>query len=242
MGKDYTIHYNTSNISFIKMYKELKELGIDNNKFFLKLYDEDLKDVEIYDPKTLEVNEFDEVTRGKIINEITKNPWYFLREVAKVPVPGGEVKYRLQRGNLALSWAMFMNLNTFLVLPRQNFKTISTIINYIWIFYYGTENSEISFGNKKLGDSKLNIKRFGDIAEILPSWIIPQHDDDKDNVTELYSASTKNRIEALPSARTTEAADKLGRGLTNPLLWFDEFAFLNYNKIIYDSAAPKLVG
>ena len=45
-------------------------------------------------------------------------------------------------------------------------------------------------------------------------------------------------ITTLPGARTPSLADGAGRGATVPLLYFDEFAFLPYNSIVYAAAAP----
>ena len=41
--------WNTRNTSFIELHKDLKALGIENNKFFLALYDKKLEDVDPYD-------------------------------------------------------------------------------------------------------------------------------------------------------------------------------------------------
>ena len=43
------IHYNTKNVSFLKVAKILKDKGIKNYAFFLVLYDESLADVDPYD-------------------------------------------------------------------------------------------------------------------------------------------------------------------------------------------------
>ena len=40
--------------------------------------------------------------------------------------------------------------------------------------------------------------------------------------------------------RDEKSADKLGRGLNIPCVWFDEFAFLNLNKTTYMAARPAL--
>jgi hypothetical protein len=232
---DFIIDYGTKNSSFIKMYKVLKDMGIKNNKFFLKLYDPTLRGVDPYSPK-LTVEQ-----QARIYTEIEKNKWYYLREVVRVPVPGGWVPYELNRGNLALSWCKSMNLNLFLLMPRQNGKTIGAICDDTWVYNFGTTNTNMLYGNKELNDSKLNLKRFKDITDALPVWlkaIIIDERRDTNNETEIRSNRNNNTIKAMSSAKDPVAADKLGRGSTTPLLYWDEFAFLRFNKIIYESASP----
>ena len=43
------IHYNTKNVSFLKVAKILKDKGIKNYAFFLVLYDDSLADVDPYE-------------------------------------------------------------------------------------------------------------------------------------------------------------------------------------------------
>ena len=47
-----------------------------------------------------------------------------------------------------------------------------------------------------------------------------------------------NKITTAPSARNKVAANSLGRGCTIPFIYFDEYAFIPYNYIIYQSAIP----
>jgi hypothetical protein len=236
--QNFTIDYSTKNSSFIKMYKVLKEMGIENNKFFLKLYDPSLMGVDPHDEKKLTKEQ-----KARIIVEISKNKWYYFREVVRIPVPGGKIPYELNRGNLALSWCKSMNLNLILLLPRQNGKTIGAITDDTWTYHFGTENTDILYGNKELKDSTLNLKRFKDIIDSLPQFIkdaILNLGFDTDNQTEKKSHLRNNSLKALSSPRDAASADKLGRGTTTPLIYWDEFAFLKYNDIVYGSASPAL--
>lgn len=51
---------------------------------------------------------------------------------------------------------------------------------------------------------------------------------------------SKNHIDAKPAPISFKQADKLGRGLTMPLSWYDEYAFLKYNDVIYKASAFAL--
>ena len=227
--------FETSNISFLKMHKILKDLGITGkgNKFFLKLYDKDLIGVDPYD-ETLSLE-----MQTKIALEVEKNFWYFIREIVLVPVAGGLKKFEIHRGNLAMLWCLMKNLNSYLELPRQNYKTQSAVAFYLHAYDFRTVNSEFAFLNKFYGDSKNNLKRLKDMRETLP-WYLQMEDlsKDKNNLTYIESKETKNTIIAKPTAIDETAADLLGRGCTQPLQWYDEFAFLKYNDIIFASATP----
>lgn len=228
--------YNTSNVSFLKMFKELKDMGIQNNKFFLALYDSKLLDVDPHDPNlSLEM-------QVRILKECRINVWYYLREVIRIPVPGGHTPYLLHRGNLAQTFCMNLNLNIIEILPRQHGKTIGAVSYYSWVYNYSTKNSNIVFSNKELGDSQLNIKRLTDIMELLPEYLKPHLNSkvDTNNVNLIRCIENNNTIKALSTAKDKPNADKLGRGLTIPVCWFDEFAFLKFNDTIYESASPAL--
>jgi len=226
----------TKNTSFLRMHEYLKNKGIKNNKFFLVLYDTTLKDV---DPRAEGLSK---EIKARIITEIKINPWYFLREVIRIPVPGGAVPYNLNRGNLALTYLSLNNINTITLMPRQHGKTIGAVCVFIWLFFFGTRNTNITFMNKKHSDAQLNLKRFKNIVECLPEWMIePKKSRDQESSTTFSrSERLKNEITACPAATSPEEADKLGRGLTMPCWFYDEIAFAKFNSIISAAAAPAL--
>lgn len=227
--KEVYYQVNTKNISFIKMFKMMSDLGIKNNKFHLTLYDKELMDIDPLDEDNLTVEQ-----KARVIREVQQNFWYFVREIVRIPVPGGVKPYDLHRGNLALNWCLIRNLNSLLILPRQNGKTIGAVVYYLWLYNFGTTNSEIMFMNKSFDDSKLNLRRIKEIREQLPTYLqVFNPRIDTDNVTHLKNGTNNNKIVAKPTATAEAQADNLGRGCTQPSQWYDEFAFLKYNSIIY---------
>lgn len=231
MGYDIS----TRNSSFIKMHLFLKNKGIQKNKFFLQLNDLDLLGVNPHaknlDPKIV----------AKIIKEIYSNRWYFLREIALIPVPGGTVKYDLNRGNLAQSWCASKSINSATMLPRQQGKTIGVTVDDLYSAYFGSTNSEELYFNKSLPDSVNNLKRFKTLRSLLPQYLrdyILDSKNDVDNEKQITSYLTKTTIHAKSAPTDPVTADKLGRGATVPFLYFDEFAFMKYNSIVYKAASP----
>lgn len=95
-----------------------------------------------------------------------------------------------------------------------------------WSSLFASINANAIYVNKQFPDAKKNLKIFKDLRLALPPWLreLLSHKDDKDNEEYKLVAARNNTITAKPAANTIEQADKLGRGLTTSLLWFDEFA------------------
>ena len=84
------IDVQTRNLSFLQTAKDLKILGIKNNVFFLQLFDPALQGIDPHNPH------LPEEIQMRIINECLINPWYFLREVVRIPEQGGSgIPYQL---------------------------------------------------------------------------------------------------------------------------------------------------
>lgn len=237
-------HMSTTNQSFIDMHLYLNSIGIKNNRFFLVLYDPDLAGVDPRDPR------LNQTMKLKILRECQINFWYFIREVVRIPDQGGTVgggkRYGLHRGNLALNFGFLRNWNMFLELPRQHGKTISAICFYLWAYNFKATNSEIMFMNKKHDDSKMNLRRMREIRDALPSYLrlADTYNEQgiklkpRNNVETMTNGINNNKITTKPGARSKSNASSLGRGCTMPIHWYDEFAFILYNKDIYLSATP----
>lgn len=235
---------STSNKSFLEMHWWLKQQGRKNNKFFLQLYDVALANINPRDPN------LNDHWRGRVLRECIVNEWYFLREVLRIPDSGGAVgggaPFRLDRGNLALLFCLQHNWNAFFEEPRQFGKTTGAAAHYLWVFNFGTTNSKMMFIHKKHDGSKENLQRVKDMRATLPSYLRMDQkvgiDGKKlkatDNATTLEHIMNGNKILTMPSARNASNANNLGRGATMPIHWYDEYAFMVFNKTIYNAATP----
>ena len=238
------IHKETTNQSFIDMHNYLKSRGIQNNDFFLILYDPGLKGIDPRDPN------LPQYMKARIMNECRINYWYFLREVVRIPDQGGQVnagaRYKLHRGNLAMNFLFQINFNMFVEMPRQHGKTVAALCRYLWVYNFATTNSEIMFMHKDHTGSKKNLKQLKDIRDSLPSYL--QFDSAinsegkklkvPNTVVNIQNPFNNNKITTFPSARTRESANNLGRGSTMPMQYYDEFAFIPFNKEVYLAATP----
>lgn len=238
------IHKDTTNQSFLDVHHYLKARGIQNNDFFLALLDTDLRGIDPRDPN------LPNYMKIKVLQECRNNYWYFLREIVRIPIQGGSansgVRYKLHRGNLAMNFLFILNYNMFVELPRQFGKTVGAVCRYLWVYNFGTTNSEIMFMHKDHSGSKNNLKTLKTIRDALPSYLKMDSNIGQDGkklkvpntVVTIQNPFNNNRIVTFPSARTRESADGLGRGCTQPVQYYDEFAFINYNDIVYASAVP----
>ena len=252
-GIPFFYHISTSNLSFIQTARDLKSLGINNNAFFLSLYNPDLADVDPFSPNLTK-----EQVQA-IINECIINPWYFIRECVRIPEQGGGTgpgagsKFRLHRGNLAACWCFFRNIDLYLVIPRQCFKTHSMLACLNWAYIFGTSNSVFNFSNKSQKDSDDNLRKMKEQKDVLPIYMqhrygieIDESGDFKqvkglDNVRTMTYPVNGNRIDSKPSAATEEKADGIGRGNSAPIQFYDEVEFTKYIGTIIMAAGPAYV-
>lgn len=226
------VHYSTTNQSFIKMSVILEDLGIKNNTFMLNLIDEDLLDIDPFS-KDLTL-----IQKAKIINEIVNNPWYYYREIVRIPTSGGLTRFELHRGNLALIWSVINNISSFVVWPRQTYKTTTCCVIYSYLIYYGSIHNRVVFLAHEDAAVKKNLLDLKNIRDNLPEWLnLYDPKKDRDNEKELHYKSGDNKITCRAPARSEDTARKAGRGLTTPIQYFDEAAFIPYIYEMFDSIA-----
>lgn len=237
----------TSNTSFVKVALALKKRGIKNWFFMLELKDPNLihvnpHAVDEYGNSTISTSD-----QTRIITEIARNSWYYLREVVRIPTPGGSpVPYKANRGNIAQAWCALNGVDSWLNLPRQQGKTVSALALQEWVLDYGTRNSDIIFLNKKREDAIKNLNRLSTIREKLPSYLkIDSYVDENgkivkgvSNATLIRNPITQNSISILGKANSKEAALNLARGLTTPGQHSDETEFTSYIDVIIENSVP----
>ena len=234
-GKTYD--FGTSNRSFLQVAQDLRTLGIKNCYFMLELYDPSLVNIDPYavgpdGHSTLTKDQID-----RIMLECKRNPWYYLREIARIPDQGGTaIPYRANRGNIAQAWCIWKGLDSWLCLPRQKGKTQSALAMQAWMYSFGTTNSTFIFVNKDGENAKANLRRIRDQLELLPEYMQFDYYIDENgqkikhtkNATTIIHPVTRNQIIIKSKASSYDAALSLARGLTAPVLHFDEPEFTNH--------------
>ena len=228
----------TSNTSFLQVAEDLKTLGIKNWFFMLQLYDPTLVTVDPFaiDQKTGHPSlTQDQIAR--VVNECVRNPWYFLREISRIPDQGGTaVPYKANRGNIAQAYCILHGYDSWLELVRQKGKTQSALAIQNWAYNFGTTNSEFIFVNKDGDNAKTNLRRLTDQINLLPEYLQFKSVVDEDgvrtkarnNATMIKHPINNNSIITKPKATSYDKALSLARGLTAPILHFDEPEFTEH--------------
>ena len=229
----------TPNRSFLQVAKDLKTLGIKNYYFMLEIYDHSLVNVNPFSEKLTR----DQVSR--IINECTRNVWYYLREICMIPTEGGVgIHYKANRGNIAITWLNLQGIDCWLCLPRQQGKTQSALALFTWAYSFGTSNSTFIFVNKDGPNAKKNLERMKNQIDLLPWYmrfesIYSSDEDGKPkvvkavrNATTIKHPVTKNEITTKAKASSYSSALSLARGLSAPFIHFDEPEFTEHIRTI----------
>lgn len=238
--------WKTNNKSFTDLYQTYCKLGIKNNKFFLKLYDRDLQGVKVYeDVLNLEM-------QLKIFLECLINPYYWLREVCRIPqdgkpiIPGGGSEFIADRNNIA-SWYCYLNgIDHYDSKSRQLGKTQNAVAQINYAFHYGSMSSTTLFFSKDFPLAKQNLYRLKCQRDMLPKWMQMRIsykegggvDKGQDSITQMRNPITNNIIKVMPKATSLDNAIKMGRGETASQYWDDEYDFTPFNNDIMDAAAP----
>lgn len=163
------------NYSFDEVSKQLKESGIVNYQFMLKLYDKRLINIDPYDPLISKEN------KELVKSECKRNIWYFLRDIVKIPVQGGgSINFRLNRQNCAQIFCYELGRDTWSSSPRQLYRTISTLCIQAWETLFC--NHSISTCGPCKCVTEENLNKILSIINLLPKYLVP------DNMVTTFSA------------------------------------------------------
>lgn len=224
----------TTNRSFVDFAALLEHMGVQNNLFMLALMQPDLQGVDPFDPF------LSDELKLKIKIECTFNPWYFIREIMRVPPAAGDTPIKLEanRGNISLWWSFLNHIDYFLVQIRQTGKSLNSDGISVWYQVFGARNSRSNLFTK--GDLfKEHIARLKKLRGLLPKYLVNIVKKDTDNQKEFTNMSQGNRMVVYIPQKDEEAARNLGRGLTTPHSHTDEIAFL---KNVHISLGVMLAG
>ena len=214
----------TTNTSFVKLVALYKKMGIKNADFCLTLFQKELVGVDPFDP------ELDAATITRIQLEAKYNPWYYFREIARLPPTSGNtpIRFKANRGNIALFWSFFNHIDFGLLQPRQTGKSASTDILMTGMMYVWGENTVINLITKDTKLKNSNIERLKGMMDLLPSYLHVKDYEDVDNQDMMTCIRLGNKYKSSVGRNDKLAADKLGRGLTVPIMHFDELAYINW--------------
>jgi hypothetical protein len=216
------IHYETKNKSFLRLAEIYYRMGIKNNAFILSLLDPDIKDLDPYS-EDLTLHQ-----KGKILRECQRNPWYFFREVIRIPIPGSidPIMFKADRANIALYWLFFNHVMTIVVILRQTGKTTSLMSLVSYLLNFGATNVFINLLTKSEGLKAETLLKGKQLFEELPDYLNMSTKKDIFNTDEIRLKSLSNVFKGNLSSSSPKQAEKVGRGFTSPINIIDEAAFV----------------
>jgi hypothetical protein len=215
------IHRETTNKSFLELAALYSSMGISNNAFHLALMQPELRYVDPHD------RSLDLTTRAMIAAECKFNPWYFFREVARLPGTGSEpIRFNANRGNIALYWCFFNHIDAANIQPRQTGKSGSTDCLMDLLIYIAGEGLKIMMITKDDQLRTANVERLKAIRDYIPPWLVPITSADANNQNELTCMAKGNKYVTGVGRSSPAAAANLGRGLSTPILQVDEGPFI----------------
>lgn len=222
----------TTNRTFVDMAAKFEKMGVKNYAWHLALMQPDLQGVDPHDP------DITVTQKEKIGLECRYNPWYYFREVVRIPPQGdiNPVPLRANRGNLAMFWLFFAHVPIFLIQPRQTGKSVSTDTISAYVMWIGSVNTNMFLITKDHTLRKTNIDRIKAIRDALPQYLVSKGASDPNNSEELGCAARGNTYRTGVSQGDKKAADKLGRGLTVPFLHIDEAPFIRFISTTWPAA------
>lgn len=211
----------TTNESWVRLAKLYRKMGIKNHAFHLALINPLLQGVDPHDPHlSADMIEM-------IAYELKINPWYYFREVARVPIQGVSDRPKLEanRGNVYLWWSFFNHIFTILIQIRQTGKSLSTDQLTVYLMHVLCQGTKINLLTK---DDKLrreNIGRIKDIIASLPYYVNQTTKRDIDNGEEITVRELDNILKTHLPKRNKQDALNSGRGMTTPIMLIDEGPF-----------------
>lgn len=233
-----TVHYETKNESFLRFASLLKSMNVKNHAWPLALVNPALRHVDPHDEANLT-----EEQKTMIAAEAKINPFYFLREIARCPVQGGNpVPLSANRGNMSFIWLMLNHITVLLILIRQSGKSLIAALLEVYlsqVLCINTEINQLTQNETLRGKTMRTIK---ECMDALPSYMDLRHKRLDSNNTEMITVNALgNSIKMHLSSSNPKQANKVGRGLTSPFLLTDEFATVENVEIALDAAMPTMI-
>lgn len=229
---DAIVDLNSRNESWVKMAAKYKLMGVKHWYMMLALIQPELAKWDPFDPNLPE-----HIVQMMML-ECEENPWYFFREIQRVPAKsgGGSHPLRANRGNIAMFWCVMNSFITYVQQIRQTGKSLNTraVVNY---FHNVAARDSMHILFTKGDLRKEEIKEYKLMRDLLPKWMWYLHPKDADNQHEFTTLSRGNRTKSYVPQGDPEAANGVGRGTTPTLVTGDEVPFLPYAEI----SIPSLI-
>lgn len=227
--------YNTSNETFLDFAELLDRMGISNSLWPLQLFQPELSGVDVYS------DDLDHTTKAMIALEAEYNPYYYLREIARIPPISGidPVPFIANRANMSLTWTYMNHIEYMLIQIRQTGKSVSMDCISTWLQLFAMRNSRQLLITKDDSLRRENIIRLRNMRGFLPKWLVVEDRTDAANQS-LVTYNTRGNIYRTAVGQNSEdAALNVGRGASVANLHDDEGPFTSFIWVTLPAAAAS---
>lgn len=218
----------TSNKTFLELADKYNQMGLKNYFFHLALMQPELQGIDPYDPDLpVEI-------MAKINLEARYNPWYFYREIFRLPSQGGDVPdpLRANRGNIGAYWCYYNHVDIGLTQPRQTGKSVGADGINTHVSQVAGRNATFTLFTKDHELRSKNIQRLKDMRDLLPFYMNPyQKNIDTNNPYGISVDLHNNKVLTGVAQNSESAALNAGRGMTSESNQVDEGPFCKYINI-----------
>jgi hypothetical protein len=199
-----------------------KSMGISNHMFHLALINPHLKYIDPHDPF---------LTRDQmdmIVAECKVNPWYFFREVARIPGQAGDkaIPVEANRGNIAMWWCFFNHISMTLIQPRQTGKSYTIFELFVYLMTVRCEGTLMNLYTKDEKLRKESVDIMKKVFDTLPIYIdLRNQRTDANNTEEVTVNLLDNKLKTFVPRSSEKDANNVGRGFGSAINWIDEGPF-----------------
>lgn len=171
------------------------------------------------------------------------SPLYFIENYISIPVAGGMVKIKeSEQWNKTNKYKFVVELfhqhDAVLYLSsRQSGKTTTSAMYLLWcmIFFPKMQISYLTLDKMRALDM---ISRMKEMMDSLPDWLKVPPKQKAERLT-YYELSNGSKITASFVSGANDP-DKVGRGLSSPLVFIDETAFINHAETVWGALQPTV--
>lgn len=222
----------TQNTSFLEFSSLLIKLNVKNNLFPLQLLQPELSGLDPLAP------DFPVELRELVAVELKFNPFYFWREIFRLPPQSGMVPDKLQANRACISyyWSLCNHIDYFQQQIRQTGKSVCADGWSEWPTYFGAENMEMLLITKDDQLRRINIARLQKMRTYFPKWLVLDDKSDANNQTTITYNSKRNVLRTAVGQNSEESALNIGRGSSVSSLLDDEGPFTPYIDITLPAA------
>lgn len=227
--------YKTNNHTFLEFCELLDRMGVSNSLWPLQLFTPELSGIDIYK------DDLDMATKAAVALECEYNPFYFLREVSRIPPISGlnPIQFIANRANMSLTWSYMNHIEYMLIQIRQTGKSVSMDCISTWLQLFAMRNSRQLLITKDDTLRRENVIRLRNMRGYLPKWLVVDDRTDAANQSMVTYNTRGNIYRTAVGQNSEDAALNVGRGASVSNLHDDEGPFTSYIWITLPAAAAS---